>query len=71
MANLDTIKYIIEALRQRGPDAGVTRSVRNPVRRISGNPLKDMNKDINYSRYANMQSEVGESPVSYEEWLRK
>lgn len=67
------LKYILEALRQKPTEPGIYREFGRPVRRQAGgsNPLKSANTDINYHRYVSMQHEVGESPVSYEEWLQK
>lgn len=67
-----TISYIIEALRQKPTEAGEYRGNGRPPRlQRGGNPIQDSQNDTNYRRYVKMQSDMGESPVSYEEWMRK
>jgi hypothetical protein len=70
MAGLDTIRHIIEALRQSPDPPGIDRSQGFPRRTAGKVSLGGVNKDINYTKYVHQQHSVGESPVSYEEWMR-
>lgn len=72
MAGLDTIRAIVEALRQDPVASGVTRDPGQIPRRIAGdmNPLKGIRDKTQYGRYTQIQNSAGESPVSYEEWIR-
>jgi hypothetical protein len=66
----DTIRYIIEALRQSPVPPGIEK-VNGVPRRMAG-PMMDtaaMANDINYTKYRKQQAAIGESPVSYEEWM--
>jgi hypothetical protein len=72
----DTIKYIIEALRQKPREPGITRDPGDIPRRMAGplfggSPVSRAQKEAQYNRYLKVQSSSGESPVSYEEWLQK
>lgn len=72
MAGLDTIKYIIEGLRSKNHEPGIERPGPGGVPiRYGGksNPLGKMNRDMNYVKYQKEQAAIGESPVSYEEWM--
>lgn len=68
---MDTIRLIIEALRQKGLEPGITRDPGHMPRRIRGDSsLKDANQNLNYIRYLRQQQQIGETPVSYEEHIR-
>lgn len=72
MAGLDTMKYIIEALRTKNHEPGVQRPGPGGVPiRYGGKmaPLGKANRDLNYVKYQRQQDAMGESPVSYEEWM--
>lgn len=71
---MSTLKYIIEALRMKPTEPGIYRERGFPVRRQAGGisgAVRGTNSDVNYQKYVKMQSDMGESPVSYEEWLQK
>lgn len=67
------IKWLLEALRSKPDAPGVYRTPGYPVRRQNPglfDSIKSVNKDVNYARYKKLQSDIGDTPVSYEEWLR-
>ncbi len=65
--DIQAIKAMVEALRGSPSAVGVTRDPGQLPRRISGE--SSMNSNINYSRYKRQQAAIGESPVSYKEWM--
>lgn len=64
---MDTLKYIIEALRTPSRPAGIYRDPGHPPLRIRG---KGPAPSANYTKYLREQEAIGESPVSYEEFMR-
>lgn len=65
----DTIKYIIEALRNKPIPSGIDYPNGHP-RRIAGSPIKSARDNVNYTKYVRQQHEIGDTPVTYEEWLK-
>jgi len=67
-----TMKAIIEALRMKGRDPGIYREPGQVPRRVNGPmDLGDAQQTAQYNRYRKVQTGAGETPVSYEEWLRR
>jgi hypothetical protein len=66
------LKYILEALRQKPMEPGIYRDPGLPPRRQRGGIMDEMkasNTDTNYRRYVAMQNAMGETPVSFDEWV--
>lgn len=72
MASPSFIKTMIEALRTKPNDYSTPEEVRPGVRRgMSGNVVQHAQHRAQYNRYVKVQQGAGETPVSYEEWMRK
>lgn len=73
--DLGMIKAIIESLRNPAnrPQPGIETIRPGLRRRTVGdmNPVGNTRNDINYVKYKRQQEAIGESPVSYEEWIDK
>lgn len=68
----DTLRYLIEALRNKPTAPGIYREPGRPPRQQRGTPsLSATNKRAQYDRYIQIQNQAGEDPVSYEEWMMR
>lgn len=71
--DLAMIKAIIQALRTDPLEPGIYRDEGLPLRRQGGtikSAIKAEQDDTNYARYRKLESDIGDTPVSYEEWMR-
>lgn len=73
--DLDMLKEIVKSLRTK-PD--LDRYVYKGDQMINRGPapgnqglIKGLRDKSNYGRYQKVSNDMGESPVSYEEWLQK
>lgn len=71
MAGLDTIRAIVEALRQKQDTSPhVIDYGSGPRRGVNMHGMGNIQKATQYSQYRKVQSGVGEDPVSYEDWMK-
>lgn len=68
---MDLVKYLIEGLRNKPNEPGIYREAGRVPRQVRGPAgLKNARDDVNYTKYRKQQSAIGETPVSYEEWIK-
>lgn len=74
MPALDTIKAIIEALRQKQDNSPhvIDWGPGYPRRGVNMHSglLGRTQKQVQYGQYQKVQSGIGEEPVSYEDWMK-
>jgi hypothetical protein len=71
--DLQTLKFIIEALRQKPVEPGIYRDPGHAPRRMGGgiaDMLRNSQREAGYGKYQRMQEAIGESAVSPEEYMR-